>query len=283
MLSLSPDGNTIAYIGIADNSPNIFVRELNGSNKSLQRTFRGDVNAVCFCPAGDKISYSDYSAGNTNVYMAPSRKGMQIRQITTSSETEYDPCFSSDGKTIFFVKSFVKISNLFTIASTNYAKLADASYIWSYNLEENTLSQLTSGYSPSLINDNLMLVTRLNGETKMSEIWLVNIEEEEEYVILSRKDKSFSSACLSPDGKYFVCVGTSNTKIQLPGMDRWVKNLDIFLSDIEGKQLTQLTFHPSNDSSPAWNVDGKSIYFLSQRGNIEGDWNIWNLGIDNLR
>lgn len=41
---------------------------------------------------------------------------------------------------------------------------------------------------------------------------------------------------------------------------------DIFVSSIDGSNLIQLTYHPADDISPVWGKDGKSIFFISQRG-----------------
>ena len=48
----------------------------------------------------------------------------------------------------------------------------------------------------------------------------------------------------------------------------------------DGNNLTQLTYHPGNDISAVWAPDGKSIYFLSQRGNVEGKYNVWKMNFN---
>ena len=48
----------------------------------------------------------------------------------------------------------------------------------------------------------------------------------------------------------------------------------------DGSRLTQLTYHEGHDLSPVWAPDGKSIYFLSQRGSEKGIYNIWKMNFD---
>ena len=48
----------------------------------------------------------------------------------------------------------------------------------------------------------------------------------------------------------------------------------------DGSQMTQLTYHRGHDLSPVWSPDGKSIYFLSQRGTENGAYNIWKMNFD---
>ena len=47
-------------------------------------------------------------------------------------------------------------------------------------------------------------------------------------------------------------------------------NLDIYIIDINGKNLVNLTNHPSDDSSPTWSPDGRAFAYVSNRdGNPE--------------
>lgn len=41
--------------------------------------------------------------------------------------------------------------------------------------------------------------------------------------------------------------------------------------------MIQLTYHAADDLSPVWSKDGKSIYFISQRGSTDGIANIWKM------
>ena len=46
---------------------------------------------------------------------------------------------------------------------------------------------------------------------------------------------------------------------------------------MDGSEMTQLTYHAADDLSPIWSSDGKYIYFISQRGDAEGNANIWRM------
>ena len=56
------------------------------------------------------------------------------------------------------------------------------------------------------------------------------------------------------------------------------KNLQIFTSDLTGKNLQQLTTSTGNNYSPVWSPDGKSIAFVSTRDRFE---NIYILDVAN--
>jgi len=188
--------------------------------------------------------------------------GTAVRQITTSNLNEYSPVFSKDGKKIFFIQAE---------RHTSDQKIFYKYYIWSFDLEKNILVQYSEGYSLSITaEENRIIVGRNNKETGFGEIWLLDLEKGNEYLILSSRDRGFIESAVSPDGKKIAVVSKSvGTQV--------VTNLDIFIVNIDGTNLTQLTFHQGHDISPRWSTDGKSLYFISQRGSDKGEYNIWKM------
>jgi dipeptidyl aminopeptidase/acylaminoacyl peptidase len=75
----------------------------------------------------------------------------------------------------------------------------------------------------------------------------------------------------SPDGKRVVFVlRTTDLEANKGRTDLWLVNVD-------GTGLRQLTASPEDDSSPRWAPDGRAIYFLSTRG---GSQQVWRLRMD---
>jgi len=81
---------------------------------------------------------------------------------------------------------------------------------------------------------------------------------------------------ISPDGKrvlFSMPVGRSN---------------HLYMVDVDGSNLTQLTSDRCNDVQPAWSRDGKWVVFASNRGEIDirdpnakaNNWDIWAIGAD---
>ena len=190
--------------------------------------------------------------------MVNAYQGGTLQQISGMNNIDYGPTFSPDGSKIFFSRY-------------------DATYgytIWSYDRQGAFFTNYSVGKQVSCIDDKSYLCVR-EGSNSLDEIWMVNYENGSETLILSSTDgKSFSTPSLSPDGKWVLCVGTS----PIPNDRKGRLQLDLYVVHIDGTGLTQLTFHRANDCSPIWSHDGKSIYFLSNRGTEEENiWNIWKM------
>jgi Tol biopolymer transport system component len=82
---------------------------------------------------------------------------------------------------------------------------------------------------------------------------------------------AFSNPSISPDHKKILMVGST------PASKNNASNLNIYTVNIDGSELTQLTYHPGIDCSPIWSADGKSIYFISERGNKGRRYQIWKM------
>ena len=126
--------------------------------------------------------------------------------------------------------------------------------------------------NPNPSGNNEIYVARTNTLGK-GEIWKINFETGVEECILSNSKYSYYSPNLSPDGRKLLVVGES----QIVNGDFSYWNTDIYVCNIDGTELRQLTYHAADDLSPTWSNDGNYIYFISQRGSAEAIANIWRM------
>lgn len=266
LISISPGGDQLAFLARKNNTDNIYLKNTRGGGSTIQRTFRNNVSDMSYSPSGDRIVFTDQMDGNTNVYMINATQGAAVQQITTTPSNELGPVFSPDGKEIFFTKTETSYTN--NIPFTRY-------YVWSYGVGTSLLTQYTEGFTPSVAPDGENLIVTRNSKDAQArgEIWMINLKTGQSTLILADKDKGFSSPQVSPDGETIVLVG------ETPKTPNRRKNLDIYTIKTDGTQLTQITFHPGDDVSPVWSPDGQYIYFISQRGNEKGEWNIWKMNV----
>jgi len=268
VFDVSRDGNKVAYLATRDKKTNIYVKNLaTGAKGTLQRTFRDNVMDVSLSPDGRILAFSDCLEGNLNVYLTSADSGSAIRQVTSSPLDERFPAFSTDGRSLLYVQN--------EQTAKEKAAAAGQQYMWVYDIARGTQTQYAEGYNGEFSPDSRKVVfTRNNKETQARELWQMELDNGQEVLIASEKNRNFMDPVMSPDGTKIAFTSASKDKDE--GADR---NLDIYVINADGSNLTQVTFHPGDDMLPRWGADGKSIYFLSQRGSPEKKWNIWRMDL----
>jgi Tol biopolymer transport system component len=257
LLAISPDGKQLSYLALNNDFHNLYIRNVRGGRAKVQRTFNRHIHDMSFSPDGKYIAFTDGDLNDWNINMINATEGAAITQLAASTENELGPIFSPDGGTVFYTVN----------QGSRY-------YVWSVNVETGLKTQHSEGFTPVITPDGEnLLITRNNKDTEYGEIWMINLKKGTETLILSDTEKGFSSPSISPDGKTIACVG-----VTLKQKNRR-QNLDIYTFKTDGTQLTQLTFHAGHDTSPIWAPDGKYLYFLGQRGNKKGEYNIWKMTV----
>jgi Tol biopolymer transport system component len=269
LIAISPDGSRIAYIGDKNKARNIYFKGLNGGSSTTQSTFSGNPKlGLTFSPSGNNLAFSEKKDNSFNIYQISANGGAAVQEITSASSDENSPCYDKKGEYIYFTKSEKQVVGQRGEEEISYSRF----YIWNYNLEKAIMTQYIEGFTPDIAPDNKkMLITRMNATTKDGEIWQVDLITQSPSLLMSQPKKGFSTPMYSPDGKKVLCVGTTNAQKGLR------QNLDIYVFNVDGTGLTQLTFHPGDDVSPRWSPDGKAIYFISQRGSKKGQYSIWKM------
>jgi TolB protein len=69
----------------------------------------------------------------------------------------------------------------------------------------------------------------------------------------------------SPDGRRIAFSSTRGQK----------NNLDIFVMDTDGGNVTRLTDHPATEQEPVWAHDGKSLFFSGERDGRAELYRVW--------
>lgn len=255
-IALSPDGKRIGYINEKNGTTNVMIKSAAKGGASVQRTFRTNVEGFSWSPDGTTLCFTEVRNGHHGIYLVDSNQGTVVRQISNGTDNDFGGVITRDANTIYFHRG---------------EGLASYS-LWSYDRKTNLFSNYSRGMTVCLIpgDPNSVYCARFT-TAKESEIWRVNFKTGVEEVILTQPGKSYTSPQLSPDGRWLLVTGSSRSEKE------GIANTDIFAVRTDGTQLTQLTYHPGNDLSPVWSPDGKSIYFLSQRGSADRIYNVWRM------
>lgn len=258
-IALSPDGKRIGYINEKNGTTNVMIKNAAKGGASVQRTFRTNVEGFSWSPDGNTLCFTEVRGNHHGIYLVDANQGTVVRQISNGNDNDYGGVISPDGNTLYFHRG------------EGYANYS----LWSYDRKTNLFSNYSRGMTACLIlgDPNTIYCARFT-TNKESEIWRINFKTGVEEVILAQPGKSYTTPQLSPDGKWLLVTG--NSRSEKEGID----NTDIFVVRTDGTQLTQLTYHPGNDLSPVWSPDGKSIFFLSQRGSSDKVYNVWRMNFN---
>lgn len=256
-IGITPDGKRLAYINNKNGTTNVMVKDAKRGGASLQRTFRTNVRDFTLSPDGKTICFTEWRGGHYGIYLVDAAQGNVVRQVSNGTDNDFAGQITADNNTVYFHRG----------------EGFGAYSLWSWDRKNNLFSNYSRGMTPTLDRKtkDVVYCARFTSD-KDSEIWRLNLQTGMEEVILSVPGRSFTTPQLSPNGQWILVTGTSQSEKHRD------LNTDIFVVRTDGSQLTQLTYHPGNDLSAIWAPDGKSIYFVSERGSAKkGQYNVWKM------
>lgn len=257
VLAIFSEGGRLAFLSNRNNTTNIFIKNMNGAGTTIQRTKRSRIIDFALSPDEKNFVFTERNGNSTRIFITDANEGYICRQVTDGENDSY-PSYSYDMSKILFGR----------------VEGRHNSGIWSYNLKDNSLSNITTGYSPVPLKGTNEIVCVRQAKNGRAEIWKINCDSGVEECIVSSTERNFSSPSISPDGEWLLMVGDNS----LTTSNRTTySNTDIFVCRLNGADLTQLTYHAADDLSPVWSPDGRFIYFVSKRGSNTGTANVWRI------
>ncbi len=203
--------------------------------------------------------------------------GPEIAPFALNSQYYYlEPCFSCDGKTIFFLstcppegrepKPGWSYQNIW--ASD---KKADGTWSEMYN-PDTLLNKLNSQFYPSLTKTGTIYFTRSDAETGKSVILRARmtegrLQEPELLPAAVNRSENIYNAFISPDESYLIaCVGNKDNQVN-PGF----VNYYIFFRDTNDNWSEGISFGPeinikgSSAISASVSPDGRFLFFAARK------------------
>lgn len=263
-ISLLPDGKTlVASIieeytakNITRHRANLWKIGTDHNKRRRQQLTTGDFMDIT--PNASKENNTLYFAttrnGRTGIWSIDMETKRGLKKLTEANTADYLPSLDPTCKQLVYTA---------VIPSGEHP-----SYLWTMDADgRSSPSQMTRGYNAVWSPDGTKL---LYVDGAMNEgaarIWVMDADGSNptQLTYASGKHNDIDPRW-SPDGKSIVFA--SNRSI-VNGRN----NYDIWVMDIDGNNLTQLTTNSSCDDRPVFSPDGKTIYFRSNRGLV---WDIW--------
>jgi Tol biopolymer transport system component len=113
------------------------------------------------------------------------------------------------------------------------------------------LNVLTPGLSWSPDGQKI-IISALSGGYDV--VYLIDVETEERETLPIKLSEGIKSVTWSPDGKNIAFIGQTE------------RQSDVYVYNLESKQVINLTNDIFSDDDPAWSPDSKTLYFVSDRG-----------------
>lgn len=205
------------------------------------RFFRAHASQPAYSPDGSKIAFHSWDNATRGI-MTMDVSGANAVVVGGFIEDQL-PTWSSDGSEIILLtrRSGDRKSQLIKVGATE---------------ERSDGAVIGEGEYPSVGPDN-RLVFKGWGNTAFG-LRLSNTNFDDVQTITNVEEDT--APILSPDGQ------------KVAFMSRREGNWDIYVANVDGSNLQQLTTNESQDGLPAWSPNGNAIAFVSDRGGI---WAIW--------
>ena len=226
----SPDGENLAFISNQDGNAEVYLMPAEGGRPVRITAKEPSDSLGDWSPDGEWLAFSRGGNEQERGLWLRNPDGVNLVHLTT--EEDYDPAWSPDGKHIVFARIFDGNKDLY-LAS----RLKDGS--WQDNVELTRLTQhqeddFEAAWSPA--GDIIAFVSRRDGN---AEIYVMR-DDGSKQLRLTTNEADDLDPVWSPDGSRMAFV----SHLYGPG--------EIFVMDYDGGNQRRLTTNDAEDHSPDW-------------------------------
>lgn len=221
---------------------------------------------------GKRIVFESTKDGKSAIYTI-SADGSNLKKLTDSKVEDGQPRWSRDGKKIVFYSQRDGHLQLYVMNAdgSNQRKLTDT----------NDLDYLPD-FSPK--GGFVVFQSRKERAGIAHDIYIIRVDGTNRTRLTDEKN-GYTSPKWSPDGKKILFERAIVTKkyyreLSREEMAQMKNSTEIFVMDIDGANLKNLTNNEVEDSTPQWSKNGKTIYFMSKR---DGSANVYAMNADGTK
>ncbi|MGH9520092.1 MAG: LpqB family beta-propeller domain-containing protein, partial [Terriglobales bacterium] len=237
----SPDGNSLAYY--RPSSGELWMSSASGEDAfKLADRIRNIDGDPKFSPDGREVAFIDESSGPYGRLEVVNRDKKSVRQLTAIDALALSPCWTPDGKAIYFASG-----------------LNGAINIWKIPAQGGALTQVTSGQGDDaeldLSGDGRRLVfSTFRTDSRVAQLDLAAAPGQNPVSLLTTDpSRNQLAPQYSPDGKrlaYFTNL-------------KGVEVEQVWTAQADGSQAAPLISDNASNIFPRWSADARQIYFTT--------------------
>ena len=271
-----------------------------------------DGNLIVYARGDSSMWRKGYhGSANWDIYTTALQGPSMPKQLTTFDGNEFYPCYTPDGKTIYYLRE-----DDVPLKDGNKAPVFN---LWKMGVNGESQTQVTAFdndmMAPDLSSDGKLLVFEQDFrlwqmdlvELKVTPIPIeINSDKKSEQEIVRIISEGNEMANFSPDGQQIAFVlhgdiwimsamgGEARRITSGAAKDQWPRfapdgkslayfsnksgNNDIYILTLKTNEEFQLTNHPKDDFFQSWSPDGKYLLFTSERSGNRDIWRISSKG-----
>jgi|LGVE01.1.fsa_nt_gb Tol biopolymer transport system component len=257
----APDGNQIVFFSDMSGNRELYKMDISKEIVPIRLTDSAGMDHLPdWSPDGDSIVFESTRTGSSQLFIMSS-DGTNLRQLSNTNSKNKAPVFSPDGKAIAFTAwvngyqhmATINLDELMTIGIDEYPTIH-------INDRKNT------GYIGYLFDGSKVAFHGKVGSR--TQVHIMNSDGTDEQQLSNDTKRTLWVPVFSPDGQWIAydSEGSFSTG-------------EIYIMDIEGNNIIQVTDDPSSDWGPDWRPvsQTKKILFDSD---IDGDREIYTVDED---
>jgi TolB protein len=231
--------SAIAFAALQGGHKELFVADYDGANVRQLTRFGSITLLPRFSPDRKRLAFTSYKDGNPDLFALELESG-RLTPISKDQGLNVAGGFSPDGSQLLMTLSRQKSPNLYL------KTFADGS-----------LAQLTHHFgadSSPTFSPDAQQVAFVSDRSGNPQVYVLDLTTRR-----ARRLTSFNwcdSPSWSPTGEWIAFSGRLNP----------VDKLDIYIVDVTGGQVRQLTHGEGSNENPSWSPDGRFLVFTSTRG-----------------
>jgi TolB protein len=226
--ALSPDGNSVAYVGIQAGNNDIFVTGLDHRTPVDLTNNPANDQQPAWSSDGSMLAFTTNRDGNNEIYTMHA-DGSQLTNLTNNPADDSSPTWFQTGN-LFTRQDWIAFTSNRSGTRQIYIMKPDGSGL--RRLTNNTAND----YSPSGSSNQIAFVSDRDGN---QEVYVMNLDGTNQVNLTNNSAPDYAPV-FSPDGQWIAFTSERDG------------NPELYVMRKDGSNLYNLTRNPAQDSAPSW-------------------------------